>query len=145
MYRYGGLYLDMDYVMFKPFDILDAKVVLPTNRDLDNDEKITCLGNCIFASVPNHPFWKLLMDTVFDVNRKHLSSSSSDDNVIKSTGPLFVFNMYNRYSNKDEINIPERMLFHPPTGSNQQYIDKLRKQGCYGMHMCTGVWRNDKL
>ena len=34
----------MDYLMFKPFDLLNEKVVIPTNRDLDN--KLSC----IFAS-----------------------------------------------------------------------------------------------
>jgi len=144
MYKYGGLYTDMDYLMFKPFDLLDNKVVIPTNRDRDDNNNISCLGNCIFASVPNHPFWKSLMDTLFKVDRKNLPFSGFD-NVIKSTGPLFVFDMYNRYLKKDDINIPERMLFHPPTKKHNQYIKELKKKGCYGMHICTGVWSNNKL
>ena len=144
MYKYGGLYADMDYLMFKKFDILNEKVVIPTNRDLDNNNKLTNLGNCIFASVPNHPFWKSLMDTLFKIDRKFLPFSDFDD-VINSTGPIFVFNMYNRYLNKNDINVPERMLFHPPTKNNQQYIEQLKEKGCYGMHICTGLWLNNKL
>ena len=140
MYRYGGLYADMDYLMFKPFDILDKKVVLPTNRDLDNNN-LTYLGNCIFASVPNHPFWKSLMDTLFEIDRKSLPSEGLD-NVLNSTGPGFVFKMYNNYLNKNDINIPERILFHPPTKNDNQYIEDLKKNGCYGMHMCSGLWLN---
>lgn len=143
MYKYGGLYADMDYLMFKPFDILNEKVVIPTNRDLD-DNRLTSLGNCIFASVPNHLFWKSLIDTLFTIDRKNLPFSGFD-NVIKSTGPMFVFNMYNEYLNKHDINVPERMLFHPPTKNNQQYIEQLKEKGCYGMHICTGLWLNDKL
>ena len=141
MYRYGGLYADMDYLMFKPFDILDKKVVLPTNRDLDNNNNLTNLGNCIFASVPNHPFWKSLMDTLFEIDRKSLPSEGLD-NVLNSTGPGFVFKMYNNYLNKNDINIPERILFHPPTKNDNQYIEDLKKNGCYGMHMCSGLWLN---
>lgn len=143
MFKYGGLYTDMDYLMFKPFDLLDKLVVLPANRDLENN-KLTCLGNCIFASVPNHPFWKLLMDTLFHVDRKNLPYNGFD-NVINSTGPKFVFNMYNSFINKDDIYVPERMMFHPPTKNNKDYIEKIKKQNCYGMHMCTGLWLNDKL
>ena len=141
MYRYGGLYADMDYLMFKPFDILDKKVVLPTNRDLDNNNNLTYLGNCIFASVPNHPFWKSLIDTLFEIDRKSLPSEGLD-NVLNSTGPGFVFKMYNNYLNKNDINIPERILFHPPTKNDNQYIEDLKKNGCYGMHMCSGLWLN---
>ena len=36
-------------------------------------------------------------------------------------------------------------LFHPPTkNNNEQYIEEL-KNGCYGMHICTGLWRNNNL
>ena len=83
MYKYGGLYADMDYLMFKPFDLLNENVVLPTNRDLDDNNRITNLGNCIFASVPNHLFWKSLMDTLFTVDRKNLPFEGFD-NVINS-------------------------------------------------------------
>jgi len=144
MYKYGGLYADMDYLMFKPFDLLNEKVVIPTNRDLDNNNNLTSLGNCIFASEPNHPYWKSLMDTLFKIDRKNLPYSGFD-NVIKSTGPQFCYNMYKRFENKDSINIPKRILFHPPTKNEQQYIEELKKNGCYGMHICTGMWLNDKL
>ena len=70
MYKYGGLYADMDYLMFKKFDILNEKVVIPCNREDENGEPI-CLGNCIFASQPNHPYWKSLMDTLFTIDRKN--------------------------------------------------------------------------
>ncbi len=143
MYKYGGLYTDMDYLMFKPFDLLIEQIVIPTNRDIQ-DNKLSCLGNCILSSEPNNPFWKSLMDTLFKIDRKNLPFSGFD-NVIKSTGPMFVFNMYNKYLNKNDINVPERMLFHPPTKNNQQYIEQLKKKGCYGMHICTGLWLNDKL
>ena len=144
MYKYGGLYADMDYLMLKPFDLFNENVVLPTNRDLDDNNRITNLGNCIFASVPNHLFWKSLMDTLFTVDRKNLPFEGFD-NVVKSTGPMFVFKMYNRYPNKNDISVPKRMLFHPPTGNNPKYIVQLKMKGCYGIHMCTGLWLNDKL
>ena len=143
MYKYGGLYTDMDYLMFKPFDLLNEKVVIPCNRENENGEPI-CLGNCIFASQPNHPYWKSLMDTLFTIDRKNLPFVGKD-NVIKSTGPMFVFNMYNNYLNKNDIKIPHRLLFHPPTKNNNQYIEELKKDGCYGMHICTGLWLNNNL
>ena len=147
MYKYGGMYADMDYLMFKSFDILNEKVVIPTNSDLVNN-KLTNLGNCIFASEPNHPYWKSLMDTLFTIDRTKLdyhTDKNIDGNVL-GTGPMFVFAMWKKYSKTNEdICIPKRKLFHPPTKNNKQYIEELKKNGCYGMHICTGLWRNNKL
>ena len=147
MYKYGGLYTDMDYLMFKSFDLLNEKVVIPCNREDENGEPI-CLGNCIFASEPNHPYWKSLMDTLFTIDRTKLdynTDKSIDGNVL-GTGPMFVFAMWKKYSKiNDDVCVSKRNLFHPPTKINNQYIEWLKKDGCYGMHICTGLWRNSKL
>ena len=37
------------------------------------------------------------------------------------------------------------MLFHPPSKKDSHHIEQLKKQGYYGMHICTGSWLNDKL
>jgi mannosyltransferase OCH1-like enzyme len=147
MYKYGGLYIDMDYLMFKPFDLLNKKVVIPCNRENENGEPI-CLGNCIFASQPNHPYWKFLMDTLFTIDRKKIDyniDKNIDGNVL-GTGPLFIFAMWKKYSKiNNDICVSKRSLFHPPTKNNNQYIENLKKNECYGMHICTGLWRNNKL
>ena len=147
MYKYGGLYTDMDYLMFKPFDMLNEKVVIPCNREDENHNPI-CLGNCIFASEQNHPFWKSLMDTLFTIDRTKLEyniDKNIDGNVL-GTGPMFVFAMWKKYSKiNDDICVSKRKLFHPPTKNNEQYIEELKKNGCYGMHVCTGLRRNNLL
>ena len=144
MYKYGGLYTDMDYLMFKPFDFLNAAVVIPTNRDRNEKGTLTSLGNCIFASTPNHQFWKSLIDTLFTIDRANMPYSGFD-HVIQSTGPMFVFDMYSKYHNKGDIFVPERMLFHPPTKTDTRYTEQLKQKGCYGMHICTGAWLHGKL
>ena len=147
MYKYGGLYTDMDYLMFNPFDLLNEKVVIPCNREDENGNSI-CLGNCIFASQPNHPYWKSLMDTLFTIDRTklHYNTDKNIDGNVLGTGPMFVFAMWKKYSKiNDDICVSKRNLFHPPTKKNNQYIEGLKKDGCYGMHICTGLWRNNKL
>ena len=147
MYRYGGLYTDMDYLMFKPFDLLNEKVVIPCNRENERGEPV-CLGNCIFASQPNHPFWKSLMDTLFTIDRRKIDYSidKNIDGDVLGTGPMFVFDMWKKYSkSEDDICVSKRILFHPPTKTNKHYMEELKDNGCYGMHVCTGLWRNNKL
>ena len=147
MYKYGGLYTDMDYLMFKRFNLLNEKVVIPCNRE-DESGNPVCLGNCIFASQPNHRFWKNLMDTLFTIDREQIdykTDKNIDGNVL-GTGPMFVFDMWKKYSEFDnDICIPERKMFHPPTKNNKSYVEQLKKTGCYGMHVCTGLWRDNKL
>lgn len=147
MYKYGGLYTDMDYLMFNYFDMLNENVVIPCNREDDYGNPI-CLGNCIFASEPNHPYWKSLMDTLFIIDRTKLDYNRDQniDGNILGTGPMFVFDMWKKYSKKiDDISVSKRSLFHPPTKYDNQYIEELKKNGCYGMHICSGLWRNNKL
>lgn len=136
MYKYGGLYTDMDYLMFKPFDLLNEKVVIPCNRENENGEPI-CLGNCIFASQPNHPYWKSLIDTLFTIDRTKLDYNTDkniDGNEL-GTGPMFVFAMWKKYSKiNDDICVSKRSLFHPHTKNNNQYIE-----GLDGVTECTLV------
>jgi mannosyltransferase OCH1-like enzyme len=146
MYKFGGLYTDMDYLMFKPFDLLDYEIVIPANRDRDNNGHFTNLGNCIFASIPNHPFWKGLIDTLFTIDRSKLPYTSKED-VINSTGPTFVFNMYKKYNqiidNDTVIYVPERHMFHPDSSHiTNNYINELKNKGTYGLHLCTALWLN---
>ena len=154
MYKYGGLYTDMDYLMLNPFDLINESVVIPCNRE-DKDENPTCLGNCIFASEPNHPFWKSLMDTLFKIDRTKFdyNKDANIDGNILGTGPMFVFAMWKEYSTTNsDICISKRELFHPRTvlnkgrvGLNEGHLQSLQRKGCYGMHICTGLWRGKKL
>ena len=129
MYKYGGIYADMDYRFFKKFDLLNYKVVIPISMN-----KPACLSNCIFASEPAHPFWKTLMDTLFTIDRTIQYKSKND--IFNSTGPKFVYKMWKRFKNKNEIYCPERFLFHPQFKNN---INILKKTS-YGVHLCTGTW-----
>jgi inositol phosphorylceramide mannosyltransferase catalytic subunit len=146
MYRYGGLYADMDYMMFKPFDMLNEEIVIPCNREDNN--VVTCLGNCVFASRPNHPFWKTVIDSLFTLDRKRLTKDSDVEAHIHGTGPMFLYHMWTGWvrlhPDTNEVNVPRRHLFHPPT--DIQAIQKFRENKIsYGMHMCTGEWRNRRL
>ena len=136
MYKEGGLYADMDYYMFRAFDLLDFPVVIPCNRETNGIPE--CLGNCIFASEAKNAFWKTLIDTLFITDRT-LAFKSKDD-VLSSTGPGFVYKMWLKYIHKENIYIPKRSLFHPATKIDNAYFTMLQNQNVYGIHLCTGLW-----
>ena len=143
MWRYGGLYADLDYVFRKPFDLLDKELVLPTSRT--NAGIPVRFGNCIFASRPGHPFWKLLIDDIIKNESRFIINSDSDVMDSKDgTGPGFVTHMYFSCSDeiKSRIYVPLRLLFHPPSSYKE---DDLERVGSYGQHLCESLWTLGRL
>jgi len=162
MYKYGGMYVDMDYIMFKPFDMLDtdAKIILPAARDPTFENAVRLgmtyyIGNCIFASEPNHPFWKMTIDTLFTEKREkfQLTNDVSDEieHVVGACGPAFLYRIMKKWIKENpesysDIYIPPRYMFHPPTNRDRAFIEKLqREKKNYGMHLSTGTWCHNKL
>uniref|UniRef100_A0A6C0K3X5 Glycosyltransferase n=1 Tax=viral metagenome TaxID=1070528 RepID=A0A6C0K3X5_9ZZZZ len=144
MWKYGGLYADLDYKMRKAFDILDAELVLPMSR-MPTAKQAIRFGNCIFASRPGHPFWKFVLDDIIQ-NPAHLEIVTDSD-VMDSengTGPGFVTRMYLTCPPEisQSITTPGRYTFHPPSS----YGDKeLGKNDSYGVHLCESVWTKGRL
>lgn len=144
MWKYGGLYCDLDYLFRKPFDLNANKLVLPISRSLNSSGQLR-FGNSIFASIPHHPFWKLLIDDIIN-NPQHLNANTDSD-VMDSefgTGPGFVTHMYYTCSDeiRDTITTPLKIQFHPPAKSKES---ELKKNNSYGVHLCESLWTNNRL
>jgi mannosyltransferase OCH1-like enzyme len=143
MYKYGGLYADLDYYFVKPFDMLDEHCVLPKSRD-------TRIGNCIFASEPGHPVWLEMIRDIME--RPRLPIVFKNDVMVCDseigTGPVFVTRIVKNSAHGASLFTPERWQFHPEVrrdGSLEIILAEVRKQGSYGFHICTGLWRNGAL
>jgi len=145
MYKYGGIYADMDYLFMNPFPFTASRIVLPASRE--ENGVITRLGNCVFASEAGHPFWKTLMDTLHTIDRTALNydDDAAVDGHPQGTGPIFVTEMWKKFADRDSVLVTPRDMFHPPTKVDQRYVDTLRESGTVGMHFCSGVWRGNKL
>jgi mannosyltransferase OCH1-like enzyme len=138
MYTHGGLYLDTDYEMLKPFDLNQHDVVLPIEIT-DDQGKPTRVANSIFASVPGHPFWRMLIDDL--IANPPLAA---DIDVIEATGPAFVTRIYRRARDAGlDIHTPQRELFNPITPRLQRQYNAIVQGGVsYGIHHCFGSWRD---
>jgi mannosyltransferase OCH1-like enzyme len=151
MYKLGGLYLDLDYEMLKPFDLLNYDLVLPYNRQRVFGDAYDGLGNCIFASVPGHPFWKYVLDdlkgmTDYEKTFKSLSDKPYVTNRTTLeeaiTGPVLLTKVY--YAHREELEnytLPAREEFHPPSTTD---VAKLSPRS-YGIHHCSGTWRDTSI
>lgn len=143
MWKYGGLYADLDYRFRKGFDMLDGELVLPISRNQPHGQYPKRFGNCIFASRPGHPFWQHVIKDVIE-NSERLSVQTDSD-VMDSpngTGPGFITRMYYTCEVQDTITTPEKLMFHPPSGSSKVDLDRY---GSYGVHHCMSVWVNGQL
>jgi mannosyltransferase OCH1-like enzyme len=137
MSTHGGVYLDTDYEFLKPFDLNDHDIVLPW-ESIDAEGKPFRVANAIFASVPGHPFWTMLLD---DLTANPPLSPEID--VIEATGPGFVTRMYHRARAAGmQIHTPDRDLFAPePPRLNRDYEAIVKRGTSYGIHHCFGSWR----
>ncbi|MGZ8557585.1 MAG: glycosyltransferase family 32 protein [Chitinophagaceae bacterium] len=137
MYKIGGLYLDMDYEMLKPFQYADKNLVLPYSRQIALGNKWDLLGNCVFASAPNHIFWKKVIE---DLQNNPPPADKYID-VENATGPFFLTRIFFEGKYPDAF-LPDRLIFHPPTPRNDiEYIKIIQNRVSEGIHHVTGTWR----
>ncbi len=143
MYRLGGVYLDTDYEMLKPFDLCDNEIVLCWEPNPKSPEKPLKVANAIFASSPEHPFFGMLIDQL-----KKDSTPSQTADVEMTTGPGFVTRVYwDAVQNKNmRLEPTAPVLFSPITPRNEKEYRAIVQSGkSYGIHHCFGTWRTFSL
>lgn len=153
MHHTGGVYLDLDYEMLKPFDLLDFDLVLPLNRSIDFGDSFDSYGNCIFGSSPGHAFWQytiedLMVPRDYEAyfktlkNKPYVSGNTKLEEAI--TGPAFLTRIF--LEKQDSLSgyfLPSREMFHPVNSGRNMENKKLMSEGkSYGIHHCVGSWRN---
>ena len=138
MYEFGGLYLDLDYEILRPFDFQKYALVLPGEN---RSEQSVSLGNSIFASVPRHAFWEKVLNDLKDDPPRVVKD---EQDVIGLTGPGFLTKIYLKYFKDDpSIHVPERQLFNPDIPRTRAEQKVLENDGTtIGIHHCTGSWRD---
>lgn len=137
MYKMGGMYLDLDYEMLRPFDFEEEKLVLPMNREKAFGDAYDGLGNAIFASVPGHPFWKAVIDDM-TANPPKVKDFTE---IVDSTGPMLLTRIYEAGAFSDMI-LPGRHHFHRELGRKKTVPESYRSDPTvYGIHHCAATWR----
>ncbi len=139
LYRLGGLYMDLDYEMLKPFDLTQYGAVLPweTEGELGPGNDRIC--NAFLASSAGHPFFKMCIDDL--KADPPLSTENIDPEA--TTGPVFVTKIYHRAVKSGlDVHTPRRDLFMPTPVRSVSQCQAVRKRGvAYGIHHCDGSWR----
>lgn len=96
LYEFGGVYLDMDYEVIRPFDRATTKyscIIAPEvfEHSAFLYKKEILIMNCIMFSRLKHPFFKHLMDKLPEAAKSNI--------LLHATGPLFVTKEYLTYNN----------------------------------------------
>ena len=137
MYKIGGVYLDLDYEILKPFDFGNCDIVLPLNRSKDYGDAKDELGNCFFASAPGHKFWS---DVINDL-KKDPPVVTDYTQIVEATGPRLLTRIYNTNDYPD-ICLPERLMYHPPSPHNNKDVELIKNNGIsMGIHHVWGSWK----
>ena len=94
LYKYGGIYLDLDIKCKKNLNIfLNNKLVFVKSPNLNINS--TYQNSCMM-SVPKHPFFALCIDNL-EIYKESLYYMGKNIHVHRSTGPMFLTTMYNKY------------------------------------------------
>lgn len=117
--KIGGMYVDFDSECLKPLDkLLEGKQCCfslePEEHQKMYDTDLY-FNNALMASVPGHPFMKEAIKKTFDYSPDNVNAGD----VLGTTGPLMLVDLYIHYENKEEI------YLIPP-----KYTSPLTKQEC---------------
>lgn len=100
LYKYGGIYLDMDIICKKKLDsLLEYDIVLAKSSNIES-----FYTNSFIMVIPNHPFIKFCID-----NLPHYVNSfyyfGKHWHVMNSTGPHFLTKIVKKYEEKNIKNM----------------------------------------
>jgi mannosyltransferase OCH1-like enzyme len=142
VYHFGGFYFDLDMLSENPLDdnlLTFSGSVWPVDQDLfrngctslrqsycDNGVKFL-LGQYAFGAHKKDAFLKILIDHIHDNIDDYVEGNDHTHHyVYKTTGPLFVTDLYLKF--KDEINVN---ILH----------DVGQRFGGYARHLYMGTWK----
>jgi mannosyltransferase OCH1-like enzyme len=108
---YGGIYADFDSECLKPLDDLLENKSCVFSLEADFHAKINGTeiqpATSVFGATPGHTFIKEIIKAIFIGFRKAEFINAWDKlrEVIVSTGPIMIANVYTRFPNKENVHL----------------------------------------
>lgn len=151
LYRYGGLYVDMDYECTEPIDPLlnevSCAIGMEPKAHAVRSHMPYIVGNAFMAATPRHPFLKELVSNVFQSNG-NIVYKSKGETVLQTTGPYKVTELYKQSKYQDQITLIPAALVAPLAQEevlmilNQQVSIEIENkiEKSYAIHYFFGSW-----
>lgn len=145
LYKYGGIYMDYDFLQIKNFDdLLNFDFFAGTDKNCPNE-----VWNSIVGSTPNNEICKKFLDGLENNTPiKH----HEINRVMNETGPYYLTNLiYNNVWDYD-ISILKGDFFFPFPGSERhkirnlsdgdiEYINSFKTENTFCIHLFTTTWQ----
>ena len=135
--RYGGIYMDTDFIAHKSFDDL---------LGFDFFSGTSCAQNCeilngLFGTIPNHPIMNLAIKELSNKTPHH-SFQNMANAVLDFSGPRFMTKCFLEVTEETHnvVVLPEKYFYPIPNFQRHNYqpsmIDLYKTEDSY----CTHVW-----
>jgi len=134
VYKYGGVYLDVDFECLKPLDILHYTYDFYTSIQ-PLDTQFLQLGAALFGARPGHPILKHCIETIKDDAHKKGATTK--------TGPIHFTRSFYAVAGKDgliDIALPSSYCY--PLGCTEKRLKKREwiENGAYAVHHWAKSW-----
>lgn len=152
--KMGGMYVDFDSECLEPLDeLIEGKTCCfsmePRGHWAMYNKKFF-FNNALMASIPGHPFIQLIIQYVFEnIKPVHfIDLKKKGDQVLESTGPTMLVNLYEQYPEKKEVYLIPFEYVSPLTNKEitylhkGKYITRLEKkiEKAYCIHYFLNTW-----
>lgn len=139
LYRYGGLYVDVDFKCLKPHDSLlnhcdfyvGLEAKLPKNKH-------PAIGNAIIASVPGHPIFKECLEGI-----SKEETLGDPDTIQWVTGPQALCRAFFKLCDKGEyrnVAFPFTYFYPLPACYREQNESAWIQEESFAIHYFHGSW-----
>lgn len=152
LYKFGGLYVDMDYECTENITPIlcntECAMGLEPEAHAVRIHVPYIVGNAFMATVPEHPYFKELIDAVFYDNTKAGTYTDSVELILNTTGPFLTTRIYDNSKYQERITLIPAELIAPITHSDIRKIMKeetsmtieSKVEKSFAIHYFFGSW-----
>ena len=153
-YKFGGLYVDMDYECTENITPIlcntECAMGLEPEAHAFRIHVPYIVGNAFMATVPEHPYFKELIDTVFCTEKNSNMYSDLCELILNTTGPCMTTQVYKNSNYQKRVTLIPAELIAPLTYTDIKTIinnettknveSKIEKS--FAIHYFFGSWLN---
>lgn len=152
LYHIGGMYVDLDYECFQPFDSvlhgLDCCIATEPDLHAQYNGIPVMLSNALMAAVPGNSFMRKIIDMLKEQDLTGFADLETYKIVLNTTGPLMLTRMYESIKDKTGVTLLPDAIFMPLTpkeialaiaGKATKFID-YKINNSFAVHYFFGSW-----
>ncbi len=151
LYRYGGIYLDVDFICLKPLDVLLQYDLWAAIMPVGNRGGV---GNSTIGCVPGHP---IMEDAILTLGESY-NTYKKTKYIVEMVGPRHFQRSFMKFADSQTMNIialpasfffpisikDRRMALEAQSMGNDEVTKSFIKSETFAMHYWAGSWWNKR-